>query len=188
VDRLEEGIHLIKALWAEGPQSYRGQYYRLDEADCLPKPAGKLPLVIGGTGELRTLKLVAEHADEWSSVNLTPDLFADKSAVLAKHCAVAGRDPANVRKSMMLFGFVGPDDATVEGLLRRFYGDAAATTAALHARSAERRMFAGTTQQLLDYLGALARLGMHEVQLQHLAFEDDSPPEYLTAEIAPKVK
>ena len=133
-----------------------GQYYRLAEADCLPKPVGHLPLVIGGMGELRTLKLVAEQADEWSSVNLTPDLFAEKTAVLAKHCAVAGRDPATIRKSMMLFGFVGPDDRTVEGLLRRFYNDDGATTAALHARATERRMFAGTTQQLVDYLGALA--------------------------------
>jgi F420-dependent oxidoreductase-like protein len=185
MDRLEEGIHVIKALWAEGPQSYQGQYYHLDQADCLPKPAGHLPLVIGGMGELRTLKLVAEHADEWSSVNLTPDRFAEKSVVLAKHCAAAGRDPASIRKSMMLFGFVGPDDRTVEGLLRRFYNDDGATTAALHARAAERRMFAGTTQQLLDYLGALATRGMHEVQLQHLEFSDDSLPEYLAAEVAP---
>ena len=108
-DRLEDAIGLLRALWAEGPATYDGRFYRLQDALCLPKPApGRPPLLIGGSGERRTLALVARYADEWNSTNLTPDAFTHKSQILERHCESFDRDPATIRRSMMVFAILGP--------------------------------------------------------------------------------
>ena len=72
-DRLDEAVQVVKALWAPGPASFAGRYYQLDGADCQPRPTGgRPPILIGGSGEKRTLKLVARYANEWNAVNLSP--------------------------------------------------------------------------------------------------------------------
>ncbi|MGI8662487.1 MAG: LLM class F420-dependent oxidoreductase [Acidimicrobiales bacterium] len=64
-----------------------------------PAPVGKLPILIGGSGEKRTLRLVAEHADGWNTFG-PPDSYKAKSAVLDEWCAKVGRDPAEVERTV----------------------------------------------------------------------------------------
>jgi F420-dependent oxidoreductase-like protein len=167
-DRLEESINVVKALWSEGPADYDGKYYQLKAADCLPKPpAGNPPILIGGGGEKRTLKLAARYASEWNCVNTAPDVYEHKVSVLEKHCADAGRDPATIRRSMMVFvqwENLQPKWLTREGSI------------------------AEGTDQLFDVMGRLGALGLQEIQFQHFNFDDDSVPEHLAAEIAPRAK
>ncbi|MCC7363553.1 MAG: LLM class F420-dependent oxidoreductase [Dehalococcoidia bacterium] len=195
-DRLEEAIHVAKALWEPGPATYEGRYYRLDGAECLPKPSspGRPPILIGGGGEKRTLKLVAKYADEWNCVNLSPDAYAAKVAVLERHCEAEGRDPATIRRSMMAFGIVGPTErdldhatAVLQGMFAR-PGAAAASPAEFREGLRARGMLVGTTDQVVDTLGQLAGHGLQEVQFQHFNFDDDAVPEYLAAEVAPRVR
>lgn len=70
-----------------------------------PPPSGPLPILIGGGGERKTLRLVAEHADIWHSFS-GPDQLRRKSAVLAEHCAAVGRDPASIVRAA---AWSGPD-------------------------------------------------------------------------------
>jgi alkanesulfonate monooxygenase SsuD/methylene tetrahydromethanopterin reductase-like flavin-dependent oxidoreductase (luciferase family) len=63
---------------------------------------GSLPLLIGGRGERRTLRIVAEHADEWNVTRVTADDYVQKCRVLDRHCRAAGRDPATIRRSLMV--------------------------------------------------------------------------------------
>ena len=192
-DRLEEAINVIKTLWTPGAGSYEGTHYHLDNADCQPKPgAGGPPILIGGGGEKRTLKLVAHYANEWNGVNLTADTYRQKTSVLERHCEAEARDPATIRRSMMAFAIVGPTDADIDHATRRLmsmWGVPASTSPADYRTAAKARgVITGRTDEVIETLGRLAELGLQEVQFQHFNFDDDSVPEYLAAEIAPRVK
>lgn len=190
-DRLEEALQVIRALWAEGPAAFAGQFYRLDGADCLPKPARRVPILIGGGGEKRTLGVVARYADEWNAVNLSPAAFRQKLDVLERHCEVAGRDPQAIRKSMMAFAIVGPTPAAIDAATRRMmtmFGSKNASPEGFREEAKARGVIAGGTEEVIDQLGQLARLGMREVQFQHFTFDSDEVPEYLAAEVAPRVR
>ena len=76
------------------PASFEGRFYRLEEAGYRSQPeAGRPPILIGGAGERRTLRIAAEHADEWNCVTVTePEGYAHKVRVLEQHCEDVGRD------------------------------------------------------------------------------------------------
>ena len=71
-------------------------HYRLAETICSPQPIRRPPILIGGDGEKKTLRLVAEHGDVWNSMTQTPADFQQKYAVLQRHCEAAGRNPAKL--------------------------------------------------------------------------------------------
>jgi F420-dependent oxidoreductase-like protein len=103
MDRLECGARVIRALWRGEPVTLDQPYYPLVEARTEPRPVrGVAPLVIGGRGERRTLRTVAEHADEWNVTRVTPEEYDDKCRVLETHCKAVGRDPATIRHSLMV--------------------------------------------------------------------------------------
>jgi F420-dependent oxidoreductase-like protein len=192
-DRLEEAIQLTKALWAPGRASFAGHYYHLDGADSMPKPAeGRPPLLIGGGGEKRTLKLVARYADEWNAVNLSADAYQHKLGVLEKHCEAEGRDPATIKRSMMVFAIVGPSEAHLDAATRRvmgMFGAGQSTTPAEFRQGMRARgLIVGGTDEVLEAVGRFAEMGVSELQFQHFNFESDDVPEYLAAEIAPRVR
>ncbi len=189
-ERLDEAIQVMKKLWTESPASFEGKHYRLHEADMLPKPAsGRPTFLIGGGGEKKTLRLVARHADEWNGVNMTPDVFRHKLEVLSQHCEREGRDPGTIAKSMMTFGVIGPSQADIDAATNRLMSmfGGRGTPEEFRKGAAERGMIVGSTAEVVDRLGRLAELGMDEVMFQHFNFDVDDVPEYLAAEIAPKV-
>ncbi len=189
-ERLEEAIQVIQLLHTPGPATFAGKHYQLDGADCLPKPNPKPPLLIGGSGEKKTLRLVAKYADEWNCTALPAEALRHKNEVLLAHCDAAGRDPATLRRSMMNFALVGPNDAALDKATTRLMAmrgaPATMTPAQFRAASRERGSIVGTTGQVIDQLGRLAELGIEEVQFQHFNFGSDEIPEYLASEIAPK--
>jgi alkanesulfonate monooxygenase SsuD/methylene tetrahydromethanopterin reductase-like flavin-dependent oxidoreductase (luciferase family) len=98
---------LIRRLWAEDEVDHRGRFWTLRGARCAPKPLQQpIPLVVGGSGERKTLRVVAEHADEWSfpggDLADGPERFARLSAILDNHCKAVGRDPATIHRSVTL--------------------------------------------------------------------------------------
>ncbi len=188
--RLEEGIRLMQALWREGPVDFEGRYYRLEGANLLPKPApGRPPLLIGGTGERKTLRLVARYADEWNAVNVSPGVYAEKVAVLERHCEAEGRDPASIRRSLMTFAVIGPDERTLDRATERMmtmWGARPGTTPAEYRAGLRARgMIVGGKEEVLEALGRYAEQGVQEVQFQHFLFDDDAVPEFLAAEVVP---
>ena len=108
-DRLEEALEVIKRLFTagEGKVGYQGRYYSLDSAPLSPACAQTphLPILVGGNGEKRTLKTCAKYADICNIDFNNPggaDVFARKIEVLSRHCEDIGRDPAEIRKTVLI--------------------------------------------------------------------------------------
>ncbi len=115
MDRFECGARVIRALWRGQPVTLEQPYYPLREAVSFPTPpGGAVPLIVGGRGEKRTLRIVAEHADEWNVTRVTPEEYAAKCRVLEAHCRAVGRDPASIRRSLMVPVITGRTPAEVK--------------------------------------------------------------------------
>lgn len=115
LDRFEEGLKVLKLLLSGQTRvDFEGQHYRLDDAPFAPGPVGPMPILIGGGGEKRTLRLVAEYADVYNFfVNglATREVYLQKNRVLDEHCAAIGRDPRSIQRSVALFADVIEDEA-----------------------------------------------------------------------------
>jgi F420-dependent oxidoreductase-like protein len=99
LDRFVEALEVLHGLLRQPVTSFDGEHYRLTGAVCEPKPVqDPLPLLIGGSGEKRMLRIVAQYADAWNAWG-RPDLIAHKSAVLDDFCAGLGRDPKAVART-----------------------------------------------------------------------------------------
>ena len=101
-ERLEEALQICRAMFREESPSFSGKHYRIEEALNFPRPVqpGGPPILIGGSGERKTLRLVAQYAD---ACNLFGDAATVKHKldVLRKHCEDVGRDPAEITKTRL---------------------------------------------------------------------------------------
>lgn len=193
MDRLEEAIHVMRALWGEGPASFEGEHYRLEGVDCLPKPGrpGGPPLLIGGAGEKRTLKLVARYAAEWNCTNQPPETYAVKVAALERHCEAEGRDPATIRRSMMTFAILGRSarelDRVAERMMHVLGAPTGATATEYREGAKASGMLVGGVDEVVDRLGRMGELGLQEMEFQHFVFDEDDVPEFLAGDVRPAV-
>src|SRR5215475_3947256 len=88
-DRFDEALEVITQLLTQTEANFDGRYYRLKDARCEPKPVQRPypPIVIGGGGERRTLRIAAQWADQWNVPAASPEVLAHKIDVLHRHCA-----------------------------------------------------------------------------------------------------
>jgi F420-dependent oxidoreductase-like protein len=99
MDRLEEAAHILRSLLSQARTTFSGRYFRLADAPNQPAPVQDgLPLLIGGGGEQRTLRIAARYADHWNYWT-TPEVLARKLSVLRRHCQEVGRNPAEIHVS-----------------------------------------------------------------------------------------
>jgi F420-dependent oxidoreductase-like protein len=100
IKMLEEGVEIMKAMWAEDVVHYEGRHYRLRGAICQPKPVQSphIPLWVAGGGEQLTLRVAARHA-QYTNFGVKPEWFSHKSEVLAAHCRDVGRDFDEITRS-----------------------------------------------------------------------------------------
>jgi alkanesulfonate monooxygenase SsuD/methylene tetrahydromethanopterin reductase-like flavin-dependent oxidoreductase (luciferase family) len=102
-EMLEETIQICLQMWSDNDGPYDGKHYRLAETICVPQPIRRPPILIPGGGEKKTLRLVAQYADVWTSTASTVDELKHKSDALNRHCDTVGRNPAEIRKTAGLF-------------------------------------------------------------------------------------
>jgi F420-dependent oxidoreductase-like protein len=115
LDRFEEACQVITSLLREPRTTFEGEYFRLRDAPNQPPPVQQpMPLMIGGGGEKRTMRIAARYADEWNAWT-TPDVLAHKVGVLRRHCEDLGRDPTEIRVSTQGILFLSTDEAWLAG-------------------------------------------------------------------------
>jgi alkanesulfonate monooxygenase SsuD/methylene tetrahydromethanopterin reductase-like flavin-dependent oxidoreductase (luciferase family)/predicted kinase len=164
---LETTIETMKALWAKGTKPHIGRRADLPETTCYPRPVSDVPIVIGGGGERRTLRIAAELADA-CNLRSDPDSLPRKISALREHCASVGRPPEEVAVTVLDLPIVGSDRDDVARRVERLRGrTAAATFAARHG--------AGTPDRQIERYRALAAMGVHTVFVspQGLSGPDD---------------
>jgi F420-dependent oxidoreductase-like protein len=103
-EMLEEQLQILIGLWTEQSFDFAGRYFTLQDAICEPKPVQRPhpPIVVGGYGKPKLIRLAATYADELNLDNPTPDGCREVFGRLDEACRALGRDPATVRRSAML--------------------------------------------------------------------------------------
>jgi F420-dependent oxidoreductase-like protein len=115
-ERLEETVQIARAMFTQEKATFEGKHYRVSEAYNNPKPLrGDIPIVIGGSGERKTLRMVAQYAD---GCNVFGDPAGAKHlmGVLDEHCERLGRDPAEITKTRLGIVVIAP---THEGAMAK---------------------------------------------------------------------
>jgi alkanesulfonate monooxygenase SsuD/methylene tetrahydromethanopterin reductase-like flavin-dependent oxidoreductase (luciferase family)/predicted kinase len=166
-DQLQVCIETLRALWDPGTKAYSGRYVKLPETTCYPRPVGRIPIVVGGSGERRTLKIVAELADG-CNLPSNESVLKSKIDILRRHCEAVGRDPTEVAITVLDLPVIGADREDVGTRVERLRGRTpAAAYAAQH--------HAGMASSHVERYGRLADLGVSTVfcSLPDLSDADD---------------
>jgi F420-dependent oxidoreductase-like protein len=115
MDRLEEALQICRAMFTEDSPSFSGKHYEIVDALNVPRPVtrGGPPIMIGGGGEKRTLRLVAQYGDA-SNIFGNLATIRHKLDVLARHCEAVGRDPAEITKTKLATLVIARTEAEAE--------------------------------------------------------------------------
>jgi F420-dependent oxidoreductase-like protein len=174
LDRLEEACEIITALFAADHTTFEGREYTVVDAPLSPKPVqDPVPLLIGGGGEQRTLRIAARFAHEWN-VWGTPEHLAQKGEVLARRCDEIGRDPAEIRHSTQALLYLSDDEAWLAERRQRDIG---------------RPTIVGTPAEVVEIVAAYRDAGVDELivpdwNLNDLSRRKDVLDRFIT-EVAP---
>ncbi len=182
LSRLDEAARVIRLLLDEPVASFEGKHYRLKDAVAEPKPVQRrLPILIGGGGEQKTLRTVARYADYWHGHG-GPEIIRHKLDVLAGHCAEVGRDPTEITPLTT----VRPDV-----VLRERVADVEAQLARVRTRSrgADPRPMnpIHTVDALVARCAELWAAGARGFILYFMAPFDHETIERIAAEVRPKL-
>ena len=164
LDRLEDALQICRAMFTEEAPSFAGKHYRVEKALNIPRPVqpNGPRIMVGGSGEKRTLRLVAKYAD-MCNINGSPDTIRHLLEVLRGHCADVGRDPGEITTTRLGSLFLTSSSEEAEqtsGFLR----DAAGA-------DFEERFTVGDPGAVIDQVGALVDAGLDEL-IFNLPFAD----------------
>lgn len=173
VEQLDETARIVRALWRGGPATFTGKHYRIEDAICLPAPDPPPTLMIGGGGERRTLRVVAEHADWWNSDYYTPAEYARKLSILHDHCRAVGRDPAAIVPSCYMGLSISRNPERL--ITRRFLG-----------HRGEVHVVSGDPEAVAAQIADFAAAGVRHMQINFLDFPRTEGLELFVNEVLPR--
>lgn len=166
--RTEEAIQVLKTLWGNSPATFRGRYFTVDQAFSSPLPEPAIPLMLGGGGEKRTLRLVAEYADWWCADVWSTAVFVHKARVLGEHCAAVGRDPASIRHAQITWISVEDDPSRV-------------------VRWPDLHIVAGTPDEVTRELKRFVEAGVQHFQVRFMDYPSPAGLERFIARVLPRL-
>jgi F420-dependent oxidoreductase-like protein len=153
-ERLNEAVAICRGMFDNETFSYTGSHYTVAEARVVPRPQRRIPLMIGGSGEKKTLRMVAELADV-CNIGGTASVVGRKLAILDEHCAAVGRDPSAVKRTSMTSLFVSANDAERDNLrgMLNYDGDSGVRD----------QMIIATADEATEHLAAIVAAGSDEL-------------------------
>ena len=153
LERLEETLQIVRQMWSADNGPFAGRHYRLAETLNSPQPIqNRPPIMIGGSGEKKTLRLVARYADAcniFAGPQIGPDEIARKLDVLGGHCAREGTDFGAITKTVLWVAPVGADEAGGQAFV-----EAMRDYAALGIKQVHVMPFAADPVAFVDGLGS----------------------------------
>lgn len=148
LDHFDEACAVINGLLRQPRTTFVGARYRITDAPCDPKPVqGRLPLLIGGSGEKRTMRIAATHADEWNAWGSPAD-FERRTPILHAHCAAVGRDPAQIARSTQALVYLSTNEQWL---------------APLREQMSTRPVLLGTPPEMVEQVAAYDAVGVDEL-------------------------
>lgn len=152
IRQLAEAVQIIKRMWTEDEVHFDGRYFKVRGARCYPRPDPCPPIMVGGSGEQLTLRVVARYADWWNTHATTPEMVKHKMNVLRDHCTKVGRDYDSITKTLEGFVAIAETEEEVKRISAR----------------GRRAHFAGTPEQVLDQVTPYIDLDVEHFILRFL--------------------
>ncbi len=174
IKQLEEAVQIIKKMWTEDETTFHGKYYNIENAVCYPKPDPVPPIMIGGSGERFTLKVVAKYADWWNGGSTDIDTCGHRLNVLAGHCDGVGRDYDDIVKCVM--GIVALADSDEEALKH-----------AKESRYPLDWLLYGSPETVSTHLGKLVDAGIEYFQLFFVPFANYKATQLFSEKVIPEL-
>lgn len=177
---LTDALELTARLFmSDGPVSYAGEHFSLDDALLLPRPSrpGGPPILIGGNGPKRTLPLVAKYADEWNAVFIKPDLYSARAQLLDAMVADYGREPSDIKRSLMTLCVYREKETD----LRAYLDGRNRNLSDMHNDG----FIVGTGPMIVEQIGKWVDRGVQRFMLQWLDLDDISGLEAMARDVLP---
>ena len=189
MELLEEQLEIVHRMWTEDSVTFAGGHYRLDDCPALPRPLQQPhpPLILGGSAKPRSVALAVRLADEYNTLIASVDDCRERKSVLAQACESAGRDPATLPLTLMATCVVGEHRAQILERVRSVlavFGSGDEDPEAVLGERRE-RWIAGTPDEVIERLMALAEAGVERVYLQHLVHGDTEMVELIGEAVLP---
>jgi F420-dependent oxidoreductase-like protein len=191
-DLMEDELAILHGLWGEPDGwSYQGRQVTVRNAGFHPKPVQRPhpPIIVGGEGSPRSLRMAARYADEYNMSSSSPEQCADAFARLDDECRKIGREPSSIARSAMVGLLIGADEAEMERRVRdelAFVGEAG-TDAKAWLEPRRKRWIAGTPDEARAMARAFADAGVQRIMLQDMLPRDMGMIELAARELIGKV-
>ncbi|MFN8522237.1 MAG: TIGR03560 family F420-dependent LLM class oxidoreductase [Chloroflexota bacterium] len=176
--RLEEAVRAMIALWTENPTSFKGDFYSLDNVRENPMAIQKPhpPIMIGGSGERVTMRLVAQYA-QMCNVQGEPESVQRLFGTIKENCERIGRPYEQITRTMYSSIFIGRNEAEV-----------AKKREALADYIPRRGSMIGTPAQIIDMIGAYAKIGAQYLVFRMPDWIDEDPVQLFSEEVIPALE
>lgn len=175
---LEESLQLSRSLLrSDEPVNFDGEFYHLNDAILLPRPARRNgpPILIGGNGPKRTLPLAAKYADEWNAVYVNLPTYKELRALMEQYLGEQNRALDDLKFSLMTRIVYRPTQASLNAYLH----DSGISEEARHGGA----MIVGTANEVIDQIAARAEAGVQRIMLQWMEMDDLEHLELLARDV-----
>jgi len=168
LEMLDEQLEILTKSWAEGPFTFHGRHYRLENNDARPKPTDSRPrLIVGGSGRGRSIELAVKWADEYNVAASTPEQVDEHRRALTDACMRKGRNPTTLRLSILAGIVCGRDQSELKERalrIRSFLGHAStSSSSALEELPSD--WIIGTPDEVAQQLADFESLGVTSIML-----------------------